>query len=283
MSRIKKLVSRKTARISVYVIVALLLVWFILRACTSAQVHHKVYRIGRDSTWYPLDLMGKERNMVAFTDELLNAISKESRLLFSVYSASADNLMDGLNRGEYDAIITPTTPTPLLLSRYAFSDPIYFTGPVIIVHNSSDIKSFSDLAGQMVGIQAGSPLVFKIHDYSTILFRTYSNMRVALDNLVEDQIDAVIMEALPAFVNTETYYAGKLKMIGAPLTDEGLVLMAKKNHESIEFMKIFNEGLKKVEADGTYLKLIDKWDLFDTLELKEVEKKQNKPKVIKPK
>lgn len=267
--KLKHLMSRKTAKTLVYLLVAAFLMWFLIRACTGPLIESKVYRIGRDPTWYPLDLMGKERNMTAFTDELLNAISKEARLQFKVHTVSTDNLMDGLIRDEFNAIMTSTSPTPILNSRYLFSDPFYLTGPVIIVHKKSEIKSFSDLGGQMVGILAGSPLVFKIHDYSAILFRTYSNMRVALDNLVEDEIDAVIMDALPAFVNTDTYYKGKLRIIGAPLTNEGLVLMAKKVPSSTTLIHRFNEGLKKVEANGTYRALLEKWDLFNTLQLNE--------------
>ncbi len=259
--------SSRAMKIIGLAVIVLLLLGLLVRSCTGKGHQEKIYRIGRDPSWYPLDFMGKERNMVAFSNDLFGMIAKEEHLKILLYSASRDDLMDGLNRGIYDAIVTSMDPNPMLEARYVFSDPIYLTGPLIVVMKNSDIRSFADLGGEMVAIQSGSPLVFRIRDYPTILFRTYENMREALDDLQEDEIDAVIMEALPAYANIESVYAGKLKIVGRPLTDEGLRLMAKKDPDSSAFILKFNEGLHKIIQDGSYDSLMTNWGIFDTLKL----------------
>lgn len=255
------------AKFIISLLVAIVLLFFGVRACTRLFTHkEKIYRIARDPTWYPLDLMGKERNMLAFTNELLSDIASDEHIQFNLFSASRDELFDGLNRGEYDAIITNIDPNPMLEAKNEFSDPFYLTGPVIVVQKNSDIRSFEDLGGEMVGIKSGSPIVFRIRDYPTILFRTYSNIREALDHLVDDEIDAVIMDSLPAYANKESFYTDKLKIVGGTLTDEGLRLITKKDASSTELISAFNSGLKRSLQDGTYRALIKKWGLIDSLE-----------------
>lgn len=256
----------KKVKIIGIALLAVLSIIFLVRSCTAWFTHHeRIYRIARDPTWYPLDLMGKERNMLAFMNDLLSDIAMEQHVQFNLFSASRDDLFSGLSRGEYDAIVTSIDPTPMLEDKYVFSDPFYLTGPVIIVQKESDIRSFEDLGGEMVGIKSGSPIVFRIRDYPTILFRTYGNIREALDHLVDNEIDAVIMDSLPAYANTESFYTEKLKIVGGPLTDEGLRLVAKKDAGAIAMLGQFDEGLKEMIKNGTYQALIQKWGLIDSL------------------
>lgn len=263
-------VTRGTLKIIAVIVVVFLALGFLARSCSKRKSHPENYfSIAVDPTWYPLDFMGKERNMIAFVSDLLTEIAVSEHVQFHLFTTSRDDLFSGLSRGEFDAIITSSNPDPLLESKNEFSDPFYLTGPVIVVEKKSDIRSFADLGGEMVGIKTGSPIVFRIRDYPAILFRTYPTLREALDNLMDDQIDAVIMDSLPAYGNTETYYTEKLKVVGRPLTDEGLRLMARKDSNSAALIMHFDKGLKDAINNGTYKELAKKWGIYDTLEMKD--------------
>jgi polar amino acid transport system substrate-binding protein len=261
--------ARRLFKVIGFGVFVILLLAFLVRSCSSYfKTHEKIYRIARDPSWYPLDLTGKERNMLAFTNELLSDIAQTEKIQFNLFSASWDKLYDGLNRGEYDAILTQTNPNPMQEAKYIFSDPLYLTGPVVVVHKNSDIRSFEDLGGEMVGIKAGSALVVHTPDYPTILFRTYPTVHQALDQLVDDEIDAVIIDSLPYWGTLESYYTKKLKIAGRPLSKEGLRLVAKKDPASTPLIEKINAGLKEALKNGTYHSFIEKWHLVDTLESK---------------
>lgn len=247
--------------------IVFVILWFILRSCTAEQVHEEtyVYRIGRDPSWSSLNLMGNELSMTAFTSDLLSAIARKVHFKYSLYDGHSNELFANLDRGNYDAIMTSVEPNPLLFALYDLSDSFYLTGPVIIVRKDSDITSFEQLNDKFVGIKRSSPHLFHIREYSTIYFRTFENIHEAMDQLVNDQIDAVLMDALPAYIAVSTFYQNELKVVGKPLTEDGLRLIAKRTPITESLIKRFNEGLEAIIHDGTYNELIQKWDLVDTL------------------
>ncbi len=264
---LKKLGSRKSARVSGGVVVMILLVWIIIRSCTgSVLLDRHSFVIARDPTGYPFELQGKEKNMLAFTNELFNGIAKKMHISLVLVAVRNDELFRGLDNESYDAVISDLRPNSINMGRYEFSDPIFLTGPVLVVPDDSTIKDIEEMEGRIVGIKSGSFAVYRIPQYPAVLFTTYGNMRVAIDDLIADKIDGVILEALPAYIFAEGYYTGQIKVVGHPLTDEGARLVSLKDPHSVKLISLFNEGLKQMIENGTYEELIKKWGLFDTLE-----------------
>jgi polar amino acid transport system substrate-binding protein len=88
-------------------------------------------------------------------------------------------------------------------------------------------------------------------------------MNRALEALDRDKIDGVIMPASRAYYSVDGYYAGKLKIITAPLTDIGLRLIALKTPASEVLISSFNETLKELKANGEYSALLTRWSFVD--------------------
>jgi len=225
----------------------------------------KVYKIARDRSWYPLNLLGKERNMLAFTDELIYTIAGNEGFEVDLDSASHNALRENLDRGVFDAIVTFHRPTRQLLRKYEFSDPFFLLGPVLVVPIDSEATSINDMKNKVVGIQTGSSVVYNVNTVPDIIFTPYENILFALRNLAEDQIDGVIMESLPAHEYVDSFYKGELKIVPPPLTDDGLRLMARRDPVEKDMLNRFNTGLIKLIDDGTYYDLLKKWGLFDPM------------------
>ncbi|NGX57575.1 MAG: Arginine-binding extracellular protein ArtP [Chlamydiae bacterium] len=247
-------------------IVLSLIIFFVtaifLNGCGTTE-KNKIYKIGRDRSWYPLNMLGKEKNMLAFTDDLIYTIAENEGFKVDLESASQNALTENLQRGVFDAIVTFRRPTDKLLRSFEFSEPFFLLGPVLVVPIYSSAKSLEDMKNKVVGIQTGASVVYNIERVPKIIFTPFENILFAMRNLAEDQIDGVIMEALPAHEYVESFYKGELKIVPPPLTHDGIRLMALRDPVEEDLLNRFNEGLKKVKADGTFQVLIEKWGLFD--------------------
>ena len=220
------------------------------------------YKIGRDDTWHPLNLMGKGRYLVAFSDDLLEAIGEEEDLRFLIATVDSSRLEKDLESGFYDGILSPMKPTSRLRSKFLFSDPYFLLGPVFVVHEDSEYTCLDDLRYGQVGVLEKTSLVLNAQIDSSIVVRVFSNELQALDSLSREEIDAVLLNIFPAYIASAGAYKGQFKIIGSPLTDEGIRLVAKKG-DGEKLIAHFNAGLKVVREKSTYKTLIKKWGLVD--------------------
>lgn len=242
---------------------------FIIRSCSLHEMpRKKLFLVGRDSSFYPLQLMGKERNLQAFTNDLMAAISTDTGLIFQWVDTGPATLISGLTSGNYDAIITSMRPNVVNQDRYVFSDLIFEIGPILVVQKNSTVTSLKDMDGKTIGVRAGTSLIFNairqsganVYDPVFVAFETLNR---ALDALVGNHIDGVIIDAIQAYTLMDGYYQGTLKAVTPPLTDEGLRLVAIKGGPSDDLIPIFNAALIELKENGTYDKLITKWNLID--------------------
>jgi polar amino acid transport system substrate-binding protein len=248
------------------VLIAVLVIGFVWRPWKSEEVYNgKIFKIGRDPTWYPLDFHGKEKNMVGFTNELVRAIAKEENLRIQVIDSSPFALIEKLNKGEFNGVFLTLSPTPYNEDKYLFSNPIYLAGLVIVVRENSDIKSLDDLKGKRVGLDSGDNVVFNLTKLPVFLSLPYENLSAALDNLVIDNNDAVITDVLDASAYATGFLQGEIKIVTPLLNDFGFRLVTQKGKAEQSFILKFNEGLKKIVDSGVYKELVDKWRLVDTL------------------
>ena len=113
-------------------------------ACTEFP-GKKIYRIARDPSWYPLNLLGKERQLLAFSDELFLAIARDQGINIVLLKTSSVSLFPGLFQHHYDAVISTMPPTSFNRRRFNISNPYYLVGPVLVVHCFQPRKDFVTL------------------------------------------------------------------------------------------------------------------------------------------
>ena len=253
---------------SLSLIAILLLSLFTIRSCSSLGSSKKSYLIGRESSWYPIELGGKEKNLTAFTNDLLSLIASEHKVKLEWYETTTSGLVNGLDNGVYDFVLTTMRPNFVNKEKYDFSDLIYEFGPVLLVKQDSKITSLKEMQGQTIGLHYGfswannSQNVPEINSYD-LYFTTYRNITHALDDLINDKIDGVIMQALPAYILTQGLYAGKIKVVTPPFSDEGLRVASLKSSNYGPIIEEINSSIEKMRANGTYHSLIAKWNLID--------------------
>ena len=233
----------------------------LLLALGSCEGEREDYRIARDPEWFPLDFIGRENNVLAFSDGLITEIAKIEEFRVSLFPAGWVSLQEELAKGRVEGILTSIPPTPPYRRLYDFSDVYLYVGPVLVVPEGAPVTSLDDMKGKMVGVLPGSPAMIVASRIPDVVIVDYMSLPLALAACARGQIDGVMMERLPALAYVRDIYHGELKVATPPLTDEGLRLavLRGKNRELIDR---FNRGLEKLIANSTYNALQKKWGLY---------------------
>jgi len=245
-----------------------LLVWGIRSCVPSEKAKKGSFRIGRDSTWYPIQLFGKEKNLVAFTNDVFDEIGTQNHLRFTWIQTNPSSLIEGLENGSYNFILSTLRPNVVNQEHYNFSELVFEFGPVLVVRQDSTVSSLEEMRGKTIGIPSGFSTAFNAvraagaHSYD-LLVVAYDNIYQALDAVANDQIDGLVMYALPAYSNTLGLYAGKLKVVTPPFNDEGLRIVALKSSNLSDIIDLIDASLENMHQGGTFKALIAKWDLVD--------------------
>ncbi|MBA3957235.1 MAG: amino acid ABC transporter substrate-binding protein [Parachlamydiaceae bacterium] len=263
MNKLQRLWRIKSVRRSIVIAGVALGLLVLVRACSAIIMpqEYNTYHVAHATGWYPLDLFGKESNLEGFTDDLLYAISRSQEIDILPLTINPNIIFENLNNRKYDGVLA-LLPTSSQNKRiYELSEPFYPLGPVLVVKSSTQIDSLKDMEGKIVGVRTGASLIFNLDQYPSVIIRSYDNMIHALNELDNNIIDGVVLNSFSASSYTTGIYAGRLKIVTAPLTDEGLRLVTLKNADGKEFVDYFNAGLKALKEDGTYDKLLKKWGM----------------------
>lgn len=247
-------------RFSLFLLLAFLLLWGVVRSCSgNSEEEIPTYKIARDPSWYPFELQEKEHNMIGFTNDLFEAISKVENVRFEVFDVSSKSLFFGLDRGNWDGVLSSLTPDVFNQQRYLFSDPFYSNGWALVVPIKSNIKSFEDLNDKIVAVPSTN-LIGTIANQAAI-FVPYANMGRALEDLDSNKLNAVLMNYVKAEVMAQGLLAGKIRVIAAPVLENSLRLVTKKTTVGTKLVTFYNNGIDKLLKDGTFAKLLQKWSL----------------------
>ncbi|MCB1136149.1 MAG: transporter substrate-binding domain-containing protein [Chlamydiia bacterium] len=248
----------KRVAIAIVLVLALLL---LTRGVAPSIGSTRVYRIARDTTWFPLQVRGKEKNIQAFTDELLRRIAEEEGFEVQLISAPYDTHIPLLNKKSCDGVVTTVQPVKRYTDRYEFSEPFLILGSVLVVAENSPIKSLDDMHKMTLGVRAGSSFLFDFPQQSDIAVKMYTEINRALDDCAHGEVQGVIIDRMDAEANVRGYYRGRLQIAGQPLNAVGLRIMTPKD-ERADLVDAFNGALKELQRTNTVEQLVDKWGVF---------------------
>jgi len=249
-----------------------LLMCLLISGCGYRQPVKK-YTIGYDPTWFPIEVGAQDKQLLAFSIELLVEISKKENLSLSVEERNWDNILQGLREKQYDGALSTLRPYAFNVDRYTFSNLYLESGPVIVTPTKSDVKNVSQVQSKEVAIIPGSTATVLLQKYPGVLLRSYDSIPLALEAIVKEGVDVGVLNVLITQKYIYNLWKSKLQIASAPLTDEGIRLLTLIDEHPV-FIKRFNRGLKAVKKKGIYQKLLKKWGLGpDGKEIKNIDAK----------
>jgi len=216
--------------------------------------------IATDATWPPMEMVDENKEIVGFDIDLMKAAAEAGGFTVEFQNTAWDGIFAGLASGEYDAVMSSVTITEERKKTMDFSVPYINAGQILIVPQAtSGVDELADLKGKSVGAQIGTTGSFEVEKISGVELRTYDEIGLAFEDLVNGRIDAVVADTPVAadFALMNPNYKGKLKIVGEPFTDEFYGVAVKKGNK--EILDAVNKGLNAVLNTSTYDKIEDEW------------------------
>jgi ABC-type amino acid transport substrate-binding protein len=219
-------------------------------------------RIATDATWPPFEYVNETtKEIEGFDIDLMNAIAEKEDLDIEIMNVAWDPLLAGVAQCQYDAAISSVSILEERKQQMLFSDPYFQVGQLVTVRiDNTDIKDKDDLAGKTAGAQIGTTGSFAIEDIEGATLKTYDDIGLAFQDLINGAIDAVVADNPLAYG-----YIGrnpdKLKSVGEVFTSEQIGIAVCKDNPDL--LAKINSGLRAVMAEGLIEDLIDKWLVSD--------------------
>jgi polar amino acid transport system substrate-binding protein len=216
--------------------------------------------IATDATWPPMEMVDESKEIVGFDIDLMKAAAEKGGFTVEFQNTAWDGIFAGLAAGEYDAVMSSVTITEERKGTMDFSVPYINAGQILVVPQAtSGVKTLADLKGKSVGAQIGTTGSFEIEKVSGVELRTYDEIGLAFEDLVNGRIDALVADTPVAadFALMNPNYKGKMKIVGEPFTEEFYGVAVKKGNKTI--LDAVNKGLNAVLNTNTYEKIEDEW------------------------
>jgi ABC-type amino acid transport substrate-binding protein len=230
-------------------------------AATVATVETGKLHMATNAAFPPYEMVKDDGTYEGIDVEIATAIAEKLGLELIVDDMDFNSALLAPNAGKDDIIMAGLTVTDERKKNMDFTDS-YATGKqVIIVKEGSGIKSADDLADKMIGTQeATTGYIYcsaSVEDggYGEDHVIAYTNGAMAVQSLVEDKVDCVVIDSQPA---AEYVKANKgLVILETPFITEDYAIGVSKDNTALT--TAVNKALQELIADGTVKSIVDKY------------------------
>ena len=193
--------------------------------------------------------------IVGIDVEIAQAICDELGKELVIEDMAFDSIITAVTTGKADFGAAGMTITKDRLKNVAFTDTYTKASQVVIVKEGSDIATPDDISGKVVGVQLGTTGDIYVSDMSDVTVERYNKRFEAVQSLLTDKIDAVVIDQEPAKVFVSENEG--LVILEEHFTDEDYAIaIAKDNTELVE---AFNDALAALKESGKLDEIIGEY------------------------
>lgn len=212
-------------------------------------------RVVTDATFPPMEFVQNGKR-TGFDIELTEAVAAAMGRKIEWIDIDFKGLIPALVSKRADLAMSAIYITDERKKVVDFSDPYFAGGLVVLTSKSGPIKSLKDLDGKKVSVQVGTKSVAYLKDNFPKVERVEVEKNQEMFNLVEiGRADAAVTGKPAAKIFAQAKPA--LHVLTEQLTTEDYGIAVRK--DAPEIRDAVNAALKKIKADGTYDKLVNKW------------------------
>ncbi len=212
-------------------------------ACGGSE--DNVLTMGTNAEFPPYEYREGDE-IVGIDAEIAAAIAEELGMELKIEDMAFDSIITAVTSGKVDIGLAGMTVTEDRLESVNFSDTYTQAAQVIIVKEDSAVVAPADLEGKKIGVQLGTTGDLYSSDIADATVERYSKGFEAVQALLQDKIDAVIIDREPAKVFVESNEG--LVIVDEEFTVEDYAIAISKDNE--ELLANINAALAKLTESG---------------------------------
>jgi polar amino acid transport system substrate-binding protein len=199
--------------------------------------------------------------LIGFEVDIIKALAKEMDMEDEFVQNQWDGLIPGIkSRNDYDIAINGLEITKDRQKEVEFSIPYYITYEQLVVKISNNsVYNLNDLNGKKAGTLKNSVAERILKEIPTIETLNYDSEVNSYEDLANEKVDAVLLDAPIA-----KYYASwnpQLKLVGSPVGEitYGIAI----NKDNKELASQVNAALSRLIYTGKLREILESWDLWN--------------------
>jgi len=214
-------------------------------------------KIGTEGTYAPFTYHDKSGKLTGFDVEIAEEVAKRIGVKPEFVETQWDGMFAGLDSKRFDIVVNEVGIRPDRQEKYDFSDPYIVSKAVLITHTeNADIKSFADLKSKKAAQSLTSNLTDIAKSNGAEIVAT-EGFNQAIDLLTSKRVDATVNDGLSFLDLKKQKPDVPLKVVAEhEETSKNGILFRKGNKELVDAV---NKALSDMKADGSYLKISEKY------------------------
>jgi arginine/lysine/histidine/glutamine transport system substrate-binding and permease protein len=225
--------------------------------CSFNNGGGKTLRVATEPAFPPFEFKGKNGEVQGFSYDLMNAIASAGGFNVDFQSIPFDGIIPALQAKTMDAAISSITITSERAKSVSFSRPYFKSGLAIAVRaDNQNITSFESLKNKKIAVQLGTTGSQKAKEISGAQLRSFDSAPLALQELANGNVDAVINDAPVTLYAINTGNLQGIKVVQQLLTEEFYGIATTKNSPNLA---LINQGLSNILKNRKYNQIYRKW------------------------
>lgn len=192
------------------------LITFIMLICISScakKLNVEELRVGVSPDFYPFEYTVND-SLTGLDIELVNLIAESYKIPVTYFTLPFPELLENLEKGEYDMVISAVTVTESRNRLFDFSDIYYEATQTVLKNKNSNISidSLEAVNRFRIGVlNHSSSLLFlenslvKDRKLQANRIRRFPNLKTMITSLQDNQIDVIFLEKSIAEMLTDNH------------------------------------------------------------------------------
>ena len=221
-----------------------------------------VLRVGVDPTFPPFAL-DEGGTLTGIDIDLARALAAELGLEAQFTYFGYDGLYDALSTEQVDVLLSALVIAPERTRDFAYSEPYYDAGQVLIVPADSANTSADDLGNQRLAVELGAlghvEALALQRAQPSLQVQTYGGVNETLDAVAAGAADAALVDSVSArlYLKERPTTAPSLFILPPPVTSEPYALVVRIEDRTL--LEEINAALQRLSAVDELDAILNHW------------------------
>ncbi|AXC49018.1 amino acid ABC transporter [Paracoccus suum] len=217
--------------------------------------------VATEMHYAPFDIL-ENGQYVGFNRDLFDEIAKELGVTPEYQDLPWTAILPGLEVKKFDFVTAPVTYTPERAERYAFTAPISDATVMMVQKAGGALTKPEDAKGKTVGAQQGTAQLAQLEAFGKkiggITIKEYASTDEAYADVAAGRLDAAVASA-PLINYMVKQRPEVFAAVNPPFGDPTYFGFVARKEGTETLIKAINDAMAKMQADGRFAKIQEKW------------------------